>query len=238
MTIDEAYEVLDCLGQLAHDPEAFVWFAFDWENDPELQGKQPQKWQLEQLRKIGKGLEAPNEVIRQAVASGHGIGKSTLVAWLILWAISTYPDTRGVVTANTETQLRTKTWPELSKWYYRFIGKELFCLTATSLFSIQQGHERTWRIDAIPWSPINTEAFAGLHNQGNRILLVFDEASAIDDRDLGSIGRGHDGCRYGDYMDGVREPDAKYGAVSRLLLQTAQSLGYRKNRQPQRTYFQ
>ena len=182
MTIDEAYEVLDCLGQLAHDPEAFVWFAFDWENDPDLQGKQPQKWQLEQLRKIGKGLEAPNEVIRQAVASGHGIGKSTLVAWLILWAISTYPDTRGVVTANTETQLRTKTWPELSKWYYRFIGKELFCLTATSLFSIQQGHERTWRIDAIPWSPINTEAFAGLHNQGNRILLVFDEASAIDDR--------------------------------------------------------
>ena len=182
MTIDEAYEVLDCLGQLAHDPEAFVWFAFDWENDPELQGKQPQKWQLEQLRKIGKGLEAPNEVIRQAVASGHGIGKSTLVAWLILWAISTYPDTRGVVTANTDTQLRTKTWPELSKWYYRFIGKELFCLTATSLFSIQQGHERTWRIDAIPWSPINTEAFAGLHNQCNRILLVFDESAAIDDR--------------------------------------------------------
>lgn len=34
----------------------------------------------------------------------------------------------------------------------------------------------------IPWSETNTEAFAGLHNQGNSILLVFDEASAIDDR--------------------------------------------------------
>lgn len=106
---------------------------------------------------------------------------SALVSWIILWAISTYPDTKGVVTANTDTQLRTKTWPELAKWYRRFIAKDLFVLTATSLFSIQEGHERTWRIDAIPWSEVNPEAFAGLHNQGKRILLVFDEASAISD---------------------------------------------------------
>ena len=31
------------------------------------------------------------------------------------------------------------------------------------------------------WSPTNLEAFQGLHNEGNRILLVFDEASGIDD---------------------------------------------------------
>lgn len=106
---------------------------------------------------------------------------SALVSWIILWAISTYPNTRGIVTANTEVQLRTKTWAELAKWYRRFIGKDLFQLTATSIFSIQEGHDRTWRIDAIPWSKENPEAFAGLHNQGSRILLIFDEASAIDD---------------------------------------------------------
>jgi len=43
------------------------------------------------------------------------------------------------------------------------------------------GADRTWRIDAIPWSERNTEAFAGLHNAGNRTLLVFDEASSIAD---------------------------------------------------------
>ena len=69
MTLDEAYEVLDCLGQLTNDPEAFVWFAFDWDHDPELQGMRPQEWQLEQLRKIGQGLQTPDEVIRQAVSS-------------------------------------------------------------------------------------------------------------------------------------------------------------------------
>ena len=33
----------------------------------------------------------------------------------------------------------------------------------------------------VPWSEKNTEAFAGLHNEGKRILLIFDEASAIPD---------------------------------------------------------
>lgn len=33
----------------------------------------------------------------------------------------------------------------------------------------------------IPWSKDNTESFAGLHNKGKRILIIFDEASAIDD---------------------------------------------------------
>ena len=76
MTIDEAYTVIDCLGKVSKDPETFVWFAFDWDHDPDLKGQAPQEWQLEQLRNIGKGLATPNEVIRQAVASGHGIGKA------------------------------------------------------------------------------------------------------------------------------------------------------------------
>ena len=33
----------------------------------------------------------------------------------------------------------------------------------------------------VPWSERNTEAFAGLHNKGKRLLLVMDEASAIPD---------------------------------------------------------
>jgi hypothetical protein len=49
--------------------------------------------------------------VRVAIASGHGIGKSALVAWIILLAMSTLRDSRGVVSANTEGQLRTKTWP-------------------------------------------------------------------------------------------------------------------------------
>ena len=59
---------------------------------------------------------------------------SAFVSWLILWAISTKPNTRGVITANTDGQLKSKTMPELQKWYSRFIGKELFVCTATAIF--------------------------------------------------------------------------------------------------------
>jgi len=119
-----------------------------------------------------------------ARASGHGIGKTALVCWLILWALATFEDTRGVVTANTDTQLRTKTWAELAKWYRLFIGRRFFTLTATSIFSSDPKHSQTWRIDAVPWSKtnLNTEAFAGLHNKGKRIIVIFDEASAIPDK--------------------------------------------------------
>jgi hypothetical protein len=54
-------------------------------------------------------------------------------------------------------------------------------MTATALFSVDPLHEKTWRIDMVPWSERNTEAFAGLHNLGKRILLVMDEGSAIPD---------------------------------------------------------
>jgi hypothetical protein len=174
-------DVINALARFTHDPFRFVYFAFSW-GDGSLEGKTPSEWQVKELKAIRDGFKSAGDVIRTAVASGHGIGKSALVAWLVLWAISTREDTRGIVTANTETQLITKTWAELSKWYSLFIGKDLFKITATSIFSAQNGKEKTWRIDAIPWSKDNPEAFAGLHNQGNRILLIFDEASSIDNR--------------------------------------------------------
>lgn len=168
------------LGEFAHDPVGFVYAAFPW-GEGELEGQSPQEWQLELLEDIKSGLKDIGTVIREVRASGNGIGKSALVSWLILWSLGTFEDTKGVVTANTDTQLRTKTWAELAKWYRLFIGHALFEYTATSIYSSDPKHEKTWRIDAIPWSEQNPEAFAGLHNQGRRILIIFDEASAIAD---------------------------------------------------------
>lgn len=172
----------DYLASCSGDPELFVRLSFPWgEAGTQLEKEAgPEKWQLDVLREIRDGLKTPAQAIREAVASGHGIGKSALVSWLILWGLGTHEDTRGVVTANTEPQLRTKTWPELAKWYQMWLAKDLFVFTATSIYAAEAGHDKTWRIDAIPWSVANTEAFAGLHNHGNRILIIFDEASAID----------------------------------------------------------
>ena len=178
-------EIVERCAQYSRDPLGFVLWAFDW-GEGELAGHEgPDGWQIDILTEIGNGLKGGeitlSQAVQIAVASGHGIGKSALVAWVILWAICTFEDCRGVVTANTEAQLKTKTWAELSKWYRRCICSSLFELTATALFSRDPNHEKTWRIDMAPWSERNTEAFAGLHNQDKRVLLVFDEASAIPD---------------------------------------------------------
>lgn len=179
--------LIDDIAGFEKDPLGYVEYAFPW-GSGELEGRSILDWQREYLEDIGRRLRAgderegrPEEVIRKAVASGHGIGKSALVSWLILWAISTFQGTRGVVTANTETQLKGKTWAELGKWYRLCINKHWFRFTATALFSVNPEHEKIWRIDMVPWSERNTEAFAGLHNEGKRLLLLFDEASAIPD---------------------------------------------------------
>lgn len=175
-------DIIEELAGFSSDPLGFVYFAFPWGEVGELSGATgPEPWQEELLIDLGRGIIDLSTAVRLATTSGHGIGKSALVSWLILWAMSTYEDTIGVVTANTETQLKTKTWAQLAKWFRLFIGKELFDMTATKLYSVDPAHENTWRIDMVPWSERNTEAFAGLHNQGKRILIVFDEASAIPD---------------------------------------------------------
>jgi len=53
-------------------------------------------------------------------------------------------------------------------------------MSATSLTSRDPGHEQTWRVDLLAWNSNRPEAFAGLHNKGRRILVIFDEASAIE----------------------------------------------------------
>lgn len=124
---DPVVELVKSLAQYAKDPLTFVYFAFPWGQPGTSieRMKGPQPWQVKILMDIRDGLKTPDQVIQEAVASGHGIGKSALVSWLILWAISTHEDTRGVVTANTETQLKTKTWAELSKWFGIFRARIL-----------------------------------------------------------------------------------------------------------------
>jgi hypothetical protein len=91
----------------------------------------------------------------------------------------TFADTLGVVTAGTETQLRTRLWSEIAKWFNQLPEtlRSNFTLTATALFSKQ--YERTWHVNAVPWTERNLEAFSGWHNYKKRVLVIFDECSMI-----------------------------------------------------------
>ena len=173
--------LIEWLASVERKPYEFVLGAFPWgEEGTELAKRAgPEAWQTQVLLDLQSELISPSEAIRFAVRSGHGVGKSALVSWIIWWAMATASDTRGRVTANTEKQLLRTLWPEVAKWHRLFIGKDLFRVTATAVIPVDPERERNWRIDAIPWSEDNPEAFAGLHNYGKRILVICDEASAI-----------------------------------------------------------
>ncbi|MCK5602593.1 hypothetical protein KAR91_12005 [Candidatus Pacearchaeota archaeon] len=102
---------------------------------------------------------------------------SALMAWLDHWFISTHPDPQCVTTANTDTQLRTKTWRENAKWKELLINAHWFTWTATRL--IFKERPNTWHTQATPWSKQNTQAFAGTHEK--YLMMKFDEASEIYD---------------------------------------------------------
>ena len=187
--IDAERQLVDAIADFAHDPLGFVRFAYPWgEAGTELaDATGPREWQCALLGELGRRLREANDLIAllpilMARASGHGVGKSTVAAWVLHWALSTMPDTRVVLTANTDGQLRNKSWPEVAKWLRLAINQHWFRATATAAYSADSEHERVWRADAIPWSEENTEAFAGLHNKGRRVVLIFDEASAIADK--------------------------------------------------------
>lgn len=121
--LDTPSGIQDALTTLAakcsKDPLRFVQLAFPWGKGTLEKYTGPDTWQTEILTAMRDRLQSGHEreeVYQDATAAGHGCGKSGLVAWLVLWALCTYPDTRGVVTANTETQLRTKTFAEVAKW--------------------------------------------------------------------------------------------------------------------------
>lgn len=186
MSPDQDQELINNIASFADDPLGFVLYAFPWGEEGELQEDLgPREWQAELFQLLGDHLKNPETRFQPflfAAASGHGIGKSAAIGQLLTWGLSTCEDCKAIFTSNTETQLRTKTIPEISKWFRLAINSHWWRPTATAIYTIDKAHEKTWRADAVTWSENNTEAFAGLHNKKKRIIVVFDESSAIDDK--------------------------------------------------------
>ena len=67
-------------------------------------GATPEPWQTRALEAVGKHD-------RVSIRSGHGVGKTTLEAWLILWFLLTRQNCKVPVAANSQDQLRDTIWP-------------------------------------------------------------------------------------------------------------------------------
>lgn len=185
--------------EIAEDPEKFVLFTFPWgkEGTPLFDKKEPRTWQRDELQAIGQHIKDNKQriinkkeplVYQSATASGRGVGKSALTSWLNLWGMSTILGVTCINTANTEAQLKSRTWAELGKWHTLSINSHWFDRSALSLKPaewFEKSLKNQLKIDtgyyysqAQLWSEENPDAFAGVHNH-NGIIVIFDEASGI-----------------------------------------------------------
>ena len=129
LTTDE--QLADIMAGFYDDPLGYVMFNFPWGKDSNCMSVPlhkkyrerfpdceygPDLWQCEFLDDLGREIKARKFNGRDAVprihfstASGHGIGKSVLVAFLIMFIMDTRPFCKGTVTASTQDQLKSKT---------------------------------------------------------------------------------------------------------------------------------
>lgn len=183
--------------QVKDDLLAFVLFAFPWRQPgtPLEHFSGPRKWQREVLTELTAHIAANKgkvnfDTFRMAVSSGRGIGKSALVSWLVLWMLTTRIGGSVIVSANSEAQLRSVTWAEITKWCAMLINSHWFEISATRVMpakwltdiverDLKKG-TRYWAVEGRLWSEENPDSYAGLHN-ADGVMLVLDESSGIPD---------------------------------------------------------
>ena len=158
-----------------YDPVAFVLDCFRWKP-----GRAPTPYQIEIL-----GQFAGNRpTARAAVRGPHGLGKTAMASWIVLWFALTRDgdpnaDWKIVTTASGWRQLTKFLWPEVHKWS-RFLnwGK----IGRPPFKKNRDIFELSMRLQ-------NGEAFAAASDQpaliegahAERILYIFDESKTIRD---------------------------------------------------------
>lgn len=133
----------------------------------------PEPWQAEVLKSIEAGER------RIAIRAGHGVGKSALESWLIIWFLLFKRPCKIPVTANSQDQLRDVVWAEVARWHRElptFI-KDMIEVTSERV-CIKADPEAAFAV-ARTARPEKPEALQGFHSPN--LLFVLEEASGIED---------------------------------------------------------
>ena len=153
-----------------HDsPAAFARECIDWRDSPGITDYQAEI------------LDAVPREKRVAVRGPHGLGKTTLLAILILWFALTRDeagqDWKVASTAGAWRQLERYLWPEIRKWGKRIrwdvLGREpLSERTEMLMLNIKLKHGAAFAVASDEPALIE-----GVH--ADAVLYVFDESKAI-----------------------------------------------------------
>lgn len=140
----------------------------------EVFGAEPDPYQDEIMMAVARGER------RISVRSGHGVGKTTVLAWIIVWFILTRFPQKTVCTAPTSAQLFDALQKEVVAWIKK-LPPPLYALLEikTERIELIAAPEESF-ISFRTSRPEMPEALAGIHS--DNVLLVGDEASGIPEQ--------------------------------------------------------
>ena len=152
------------------DEEAILYYAdHPVEFVEDIIGATPDEEQAKILRSV-----AHNQMT--SVRSGHGVGKSTVEAWTVIWFMVTRPFPKIPCTAPTQHQLFDILWAEVSKWlrHSKALAEEIVW-TKEKVY--MKGYPEEWF--AVARTASKPDALQGFH--ADDVLYIIDEASGVDD---------------------------------------------------------
>ncbi len=137
----------------------------------------PELWQGDLLEDVATAKKEGKR--RFSIKSGHGTGKSTTEAWLILWFVLFHRDLKVPVTANSQDQLRDILWAEIAKWHRELppFLKDMVEVSAERVF-VKADPEGAFAV-ARTARPEKPEALQGFH--AGTLAFFIDEASGVED---------------------------------------------------------
>lgn len=184
-----AREVGEVLAKCVGYPERYADVMLPWRlPDTHVSGRALKTWQREFLSELGKELRARRfdgihavRPVQMSTASGHGIGKSFLVALLVHYFVDCYPGCSLTVTATTQAQLQNRTWRELGKIH------NIILTRAFTDFTNSQGSMRLAHVDpahgglAIATTAAigRADSMQGQHAAHSLNGFIIDEASGV-----------------------------------------------------------
>jgi hypothetical protein len=134
-------------------------------------GVDPLPWQIELMQAVCKGER------RITVRAGHGVGKSSCCAWILLWHLFCKFPQKAVCTAPTASQLFDALFAEVKHWANKMPDVLRDQIEIFTDRIVLKGAPESSFISARTSSADRPEALAGVHSE--HVLLICDEASAI-----------------------------------------------------------
>lgn len=152
------------------DPVGFVEDCIDWS---QLRGKEPTPYQKAALKQL-------QENRRLAVRGPHGLGKTALASWVILWFALTRDgeDWKLPTTASAWRQLTKFLWPEVKKWA-RLLKWDSIGRSPFDRYELLTLNLKLETGEAFAVASDTPELIEGAH--ADNILYIFDESKAIQD---------------------------------------------------------